>query len=277
MKVLVRQLVVGLWVVGATLAWAQGAPTQQSIEAKLQAPFLMLRGMWDCNSLHFDTQGSVIGACDVGPFSTSALVVKRIRLSDRNLEIKGSRAGLQFGRSTAVDSPIPVSAVNLDRMTVSIERDPQNPQALDAAIDRIFAKDFDDALADSAPLWWQPWLRHQAHPDAVPAPGSFKGQQSLVTHPTGKAGEISAPRLLRAPNPSFSDEARRKKYSGICVVGLIVDEGGRPRNLRIVRPIGMGLDDKAIEAVSRYEFAPAMKGGQPVPVEINIEVNFRIY
>jgi TonB family protein len=83
--------------------------------------------------------------------------------------------------------------------------------------------------------------------------------------------------LVYAPDPEFSDEARRAKYQGVCVVGLIVDAQGNPQRVRVVRPLGMGLDEKAVEAVKQYKFKPAMYQGHAVPVEINIEVNFRIY
>lgn len=57
----------------------------------------------------------------------------------------------------------------------------------------------------------------------------------------------------------------------------MVDEDGNPQNVRVIRPLGMGLDEKAIEAVRRYRFNPALKDGVPVPVEIKVEVNFRLY
>jgi periplasmic protein TonB len=90
-------------------------------------------------------------------------------------------------------------------------------------------------------------------------------------------GGVSAPQLIFGPEPEFSDEARRAKYQGVCVVSLIVDTQGNPQRVAVLRHLGMGLDEKAIEAVKQYKFKPATLGGRPVPVEVNIEVNFRIY
>jgi periplasmic protein TonB len=90
-------------------------------------------------------------------------------------------------------------------------------------------------------------------------------------------GGVSAPQLVFAPDPEFSDEARRAKYQGVCVVALIVDAQGNPQRVQVVRHLGMGLDEKAVEAVRQYKFKPATLQGKPVPVEVNIEVNFRIY
>lgn len=90
-------------------------------------------------------------------------------------------------------------------------------------------------------------------------------------------GGVMAPQLIYGPDPEFSDEARRAKYQGVCVVSLIVDAQGNPQRVQVVRHLGMGLDEKALEAVKQYKFKPAMLSGKPVPVEVNIEVNFRIY
>ncbi|MGD0520687.1 MAG: energy transducer TonB [Terracidiphilus sp.] len=90
-------------------------------------------------------------------------------------------------------------------------------------------------------------------------------------------GSVTAPVPLSYPEAEFSDEARRAKYSGICLISLIVDTQGMPQNVHVERALGMGLDEKAIEAVRQYRFRPAMKNGVPVPVEIKVEVNFRLY
>ncbi len=91
-------------------------------------------------------------------------------------------------------------------------------------------------------------------------------------------GRVSAPTVLHSVEAEFSDEARRAKYQGVCLISLIVDTQGNPQNIRIARALGMGLDEKAIEAIRQYKFKPAMKDGRtPVPVMITIEVDFRLY
>jgi TonB family protein len=90
-------------------------------------------------------------------------------------------------------------------------------------------------------------------------------------------GGVSAPVVIRSVDPEFSDEARRAKYQGICLISLIVDTDGNPQNIHIARALGMGLDEKAIEAVKLFKFKPAMKDGKtPVPVQMTIEINFRL-
>lgn len=91
-------------------------------------------------------------------------------------------------------------------------------------------------------------------------------------------GRVSAPVLLHDVEAEFTDEARRAHYQGVCLIGLIVDAEGNPQNIHVVRALGMGLDEQAIEAIRQYKFKPAMKDGiTPVPVMITIEVAFRLY
>jgi protein TonB len=90
-------------------------------------------------------------------------------------------------------------------------------------------------------------------------------------------GGVSQPQVIYQVDPEFSEEARKAKFMGVVLVNLIVDTRGLPQNVHILRGVGMGLDEKAIEAVRQYRFKPAMEGGKPVPVELNVEVNFQIF
>jgi periplasmic protein TonB len=90
-------------------------------------------------------------------------------------------------------------------------------------------------------------------------------------------GGVSAPKELYAPEPEYSEEARKAKYQGTCVLYVIVGADGRPRDLRVARSLGLGLDEKAIDAVKTWKFEPAMKDGKPVAVAISVEVEFRLY
>jgi TonB family protein len=88
---------------------------------------------------------------------------------------------------------------------------------------------------------------------------------------------VSAPLLVYSREPEFTDEARKARLQGTVFLSMIVDTQGIPRNLHVVRPLGLGLDQKAIDAVTKFRYKPAMKNGAPVSVNITIEVNFRLY
>jgi periplasmic protein TonB len=90
-------------------------------------------------------------------------------------------------------------------------------------------------------------------------------------------GGISAPQPVTTPDPEYTEEARNAKTQGTCVLWLIVDQQGHPRDIRVVRGLGFGLDARAVEAVKQWRFQPAMKDGQPVNVQISVEVGFKLY
>jgi TonB family protein len=90
-------------------------------------------------------------------------------------------------------------------------------------------------------------------------------------------GGVSAPRAIYQPDPEYSEEARKAKYQGTVVLWVVVGPDGRSHEIRVQRSLGLGLDEKAVEAVRLWRFEPAKKDGVPVAVQINVEVNFRLY
>ena len=89
-------------------------------------------------------------------------------------------------------------------------------------------------------------------------------------------GEVSAPVLISKTEPEYSEEARKAKYSGTVLLSLVVDANGLPRDIKVVRPLGLGLDEKAIEAVQKWRFRAGVKGGRAVATQATIEVSFRL-
>ena len=87
---------------------------------------------------------------------------------------------------------------------------------------------------------------------------------------------VSSPRLVYKVEPSYSDEARAAKLDGPVRISLIVGTDGLAHDINVVRSLGMGLDEKAVEAVQKWRFQPGTKDGQPVRVRAIIEVNFKL-
>jgi TonB family protein len=136
-------------------------------------------------------------------------------------------------------------------------------------------------------LWKTPLIRAQSPPDGGPqVAASLALQDPAIQNLVESAGapqiyhvggDVSAPQLIFAPTPEYSKEAKRAKYQGICIISTIVDPEGNPQRVQVVRHLGKGLDQKAVEAVRQYRFKPGILHGKAVAVEVNIEVNFRLY
>jgi TonB family protein len=90
-------------------------------------------------------------------------------------------------------------------------------------------------------------------------------------------GGVSAPVVIHSVQPEFTDDARRANYQGSVSIKLIVDSQGNPQDVRLASHLGMGLEEKAIEAVRQYKFKPAMYQGHAVSVQIVIDVDFHLH
>jgi TonB family protein len=107
-------------------------------------------------------------------------------------------------------------------------------------------------------------LSHQA-PPSVSASGVYN---------VGK--NVSAPNILHKVEPEYSEQARQNKLQGSISLSMVIDANGKPTQIAVLRPLGMGLDEKAVEAVSQWTFKPGMKDGMPVPVYAQIEVSLHL-
>lgn len=161
-----------------------------------------------------------------------------------------------------------------------------NPQLADAAMDAVRKWKYAPYLVDGKPWAAAARLTIKFRIDASGKPDI----SAVYVSPTPLVGEgltagkvftvrdgISPPRLIYSPNPNYTEEARRAKYEGVCVLSVIVGADGKIYNLHVARSLSYGLDDKAIEAVRQWRFEPSIKDGKPVAVAINVEVTFRLY
>ncbi len=89
-------------------------------------------------------------------------------------------------------------------------------------------------------------------------------------------GGVSDPVPIFRPEPEYSEEARKAKFQGSVLLSIVIGPDGKTRDVKVLRPLGLGLDEKAIEAVLKWRFRPSMKDGKPVAVMANVEVNFRL-
>jgi TonB family protein len=140
-----------------------------------------------------------------------------------------------------------------------------------------------NAVMEVVPKWrFQPGLANGKRGEftgtiemacGAPAPTGV-GEGSGGTYRIG--GGVSQPVPIYRPDPDYSEEARKAKYQGTVIVSVQVDASGHVTNMRVVHPLGLGLDEKALEAINQWRFTPGVKDGVPVTVLAQIEVNFRL-
>jgi len=258
---------------------AAQSPSPNDLEQDLDGKVAYLRSMYIENDLTFDSQGNVTGTATPGPFSVSLIKIDKVRITGTALDITGHRGTFIPRDATAV--PVFEFLKFPEKVHIQIAADPAHPGALQPLVNKILASSLVDALAGKTPEEQKSAM--DSLPSLVPLPplpanppasGSVADASMAGVMKPGSG--VQAPKVIHHVDADFTQEARDKKIGGIVVISLIVDRSGYPTHIRILRPTSSGLDRNAVIAVSQYRFAPAMLQGKPIPVEVNIEQNFRI-
>lgn len=265
--------------------------SDQELQNEYGGKVLTLRQPFWGSRLHFDSTGGLVDSGSIASWTVGGQVrVREIDLKDGLLRIHGQRLFLFYdpdskslrdaGTLEKEDPAKKYFRKKIDEWATSagkveIELEAGQPEPTMADVTRSMNAVFlapGEVLSDAAPVFWKKWLEPQSGPsNDTPKPDESKKGAYRV----GK--EVSAPRVKYEPDPGYSEVARQAKYQGTSVLWLIIGIDGLPREISITKPLGMGLDEEAVRAVSTWKFEPAKKNGTPVPVMINVEINFRLY
>lgn len=261
---------------------AHGQTTVDAIKARLVGQPLYLRGSWVEDDLHFDVDGEPEKKYHGGIFTEAGIDVAQVSLARGKLHITGQRIGLIF--ENLAPKRVKLSGKNYNG-EISIEVQSPVDGDFGKALTEIFAPDL-TSLAPAMPFYWQYYARNHllsskeqtkpSHATTEAAKPTDHPVPTGNTVPSHVGGVIKKPIVTHQEEPQFSDAARLLNYSGIVEVYLWVLPDGTPSQLSIVKPAGLGLDEQALYAVSKYKFKPATKDGKPITVDLYVNVNFQI-
>jgi TonB family protein len=133
--------------------------------------------------------------------------------------------------------------------------------------------------APAPPQLSEPAAAAQPAAHAIGPPQDTVNPPSVAAKPVPVSAStpgVTIPRVLYRPEPQYTEEARLAKIQGSVKLSLVVDEQGRPQDIKVATSLDPGLDQQAIDAVGQWQFAPATKDGAPIPVTAFIEVTFRL-
>jgi len=263
-----------------------GQKTEDDLRARLIQQPLYLRGQWGSDKLAFDGAGHLVGTATQVTFTLSGVEIGSVKLTRKGLVLEGQRVGLEFNKDVSKRVGLvlrDLAGVSPEKVMLQIQKPADGD--FTAALDTIFTGSI-AGLDDPLPEYWQPFAQKHLLPAAVPAAtGTVSAAGADASRPPSPGlapmrrigGGVTAPKVLTQAEPEFTASARSLKYSGTALLTFIVGKDGLPSEIRIVHPLGLGLDEHAVTTLSHYTFQPAMEGGAPVAVRLNIEINFQIF
>jgi TonB family protein len=168
---------------------------------------------------------------------------------------------------TVTPAPPPATAIAAADLPGAVSP-AHSAMLMNKALDNIFASDIDQAMMSHLPDFWQEYFTSKSqHRQYMPADGNVK----IISE------GMTPPKVMNSIDPSSNEYAQKYGIAGMELLRTVVDANGVPRQMAIARPIGFGLDEKAVDAIKNSRFRPATLNGQPVPVVVDLVVTFRIY
>jgi TonB family protein len=286
---------------------------EQYLRDKYDDKTFVLREFYPGERLKYDSAGMSTGSAVPGDWTVNGFVhVTSLSLSGQRLKIKTDRllllnSGQIFGFATIQQSGSKKKekATRASGLQIEVEFDPTGITAekADSALSKIFLT-AQDRIAYLVPDYWKPCVLAASTgvgrkeyiacgflPEFAAIPGVISNSDDHAESVHSYDGEVKAsdlgvvpmgtgvtpPRCLSCVDPDYSTEARELGYRGAVGLLFVVDKTGQVRNIRVLRPLGLGLERKAVESLRKWQFSPAEKDGQPVAVELRTQMNFHLY
>jgi TonB family protein len=244
------------------IAAARGDSVKDALDQKYKKHVLAVRVPFTGSTEKFDSSGQPAKAPKKGQWVTyGGIYLEKINVDRDTLRLEGPR--VMITSQTKDGKPVLLKLEKSLKIEIHLDQPLQSAEDAEAMLGHIFY--LDPAEAEK---YLNPEIRRY---DSV-AKGPI--------HHVGKDGVkdgVKAPKPIYTPEPEFSEEARKAKFQGMVHLSITVDETGNVSRVRLERPLGMGLDDNAMQRVKTWRFDPGRLEGQPVAVELRIEVSFNLY
>ena len=269
---------------GLLAAAAHGQDLQAALTSQYHDKLLALRHSFTPGIQEYAADGTPSRAYEEGSWTVyGRMMVDKIYFDEAQLTVEGKRATYSFDRAGNLvkfqdDGKHPADLI---KVTLHLQESISSTEAAAVVLGRVFALTPED-MVHSVPELWQGELASQLGIHELKTRGA-RGENetdSKIENPpnlgTLNKKNVSPPAVVYEPEPRYTDAARSRGLQGVVGLNIVVDKTGAVRNIHIVHPLGMGLDENAVATVSTWRFTPAKVSGQPVAVAIYLEVDFRL-
>jgi len=281
-----------LFILSLVIAAAKFLPAANSLEDVLNQQYknhtYTLRQSMTAPTQQYDSLGNSPTASALGPWTIYARVqIKKIKLEPARVIVEGQRVGMKFDPNQGVLAETKLKETV--KLKISLNEPLESADQFHTILGHIFAFSREDFLA-SLPEFWRScvkgYLKSYSNDGSTMrfdvSEATLKVRQG--TSEKAAAGlessdghRVTAPQPKKISDPSYTKAAKSQDLEGTVVLALTVDETGKTADIRLVRPLGLGLDESAAETVKTWLFRPATKDGQSVKIEMSVEVDFRQY
>jgi TonB family protein len=230
---------------------------KDALNHKYKKQVLALRSPFTKGVQKFDSQGQPTADRPKGPWLLyGGIHIEKLNLSPDTLSLEGPRIGFSGEKN---GKPVAISLSKTVHVEIHLDQPIKSSEEAEIILNRIFF------LEGDSKEHAKPEFRRA---DDIPS-------TEPIYHV--KKGETLPPHATYTPEPVFSEAARKAKFQGTVILQIVVDKTGHVARIRLERALGYDLDDNAMEGVRVWRFDPATKDGQPVAVEMKIEVSFNLY
>ena len=245
-------------------AIAADAALEDTLKKQYLNQVLTLRTPFQEDKQEFDSHGTPLKEPPTGKWiARGSMKIEKLSLTADTLVLQGTQ--MAMGEDTKTHAQVPSAMERFLVVEIHLDRPLNSVSEARALLERIYGLEQHDPK-DALPQYKRP-------PQSV-YPGDA-AETDNVPVPSGQG--ISRPQVKYAPNPDFSERARKAKYQGAVYLNIIVDKDGRVSWIRVDKAAGMGLDEQAVETVKTWRFVPATQNGKPVPVQLGIWVGFNLF
>jgi TonB family protein len=272
------------------LPLARGAVGQdrQGLEQKLQADYVgkcwIIKGFYGGGKLVFDASGKLAQGKAPESWTLAGIEITHLRLREAAVEIEGKRAGYIYDPEKSAFSRRYLGVYTsrgqeFEKVKITLQLAASASEAtIRQAIEGVLAPENQD-ITSEIPDYWRGFIDFTNGAGGARILGKPSAVLGSLPAPPATHGPVpqTAPVPLSTPDPQYSEAAQKGGIQGISVLTIAVDSSGKVTEVRIKRPVGFGLDEKAVETVRRWTFRPAERDGEPVPVTITVEVSFRLH
>lgn len=250
---------------------------RKQLEEKLKNTTLIIRHFYSGNNLKYDSEGALSKGGNPGTWTLNAYFEpEKINLTKKSIILSGKRIFWSYDDSQ--NAPRLFRDSGNTKIEISRSSEQKDMSGIMTSLLTVFHKN-GESLEDYVPPYWKNIIKANFDVKLTQRP---KPPGSMLTSmppaPTNVARVDFTPPVVRnMPKPDYTEEARAVRLNGIIVFSVVIDEDGNVKVTDIIKPLGMGLDDKSVRNIEEnWEFSPAMRNGVPVSMDSVIEFQFKL-